>query len=435
MPSQGPTEHLLEIIVIGDELLDGRTHEKNSHYLAQQCRLRGLSLTRVTFVSDDPRDLQETLLEAAARTPLIVTSGGIGPTLDDRTRKAVAKAANATLAVDIEARERLAEKYRTRGRVMNESNLRQAYFPTGATILPSGVGTADAFEVKIGDATVVCLPGVPHEFQTLVESYVLDRHTKTEPRKYRKFRMFGRGESFYADKVEALRLPSSLKITYNAHFPVVDIELSTGNNLSVLDNASEHFARELRPWTFESETRSPADNLAALLVERDLTLGIAESCTGGWVASEVTNVSGASKFLARSVVTYSNDAKQEVLGVSRKTLEAHGAVSEETAKEMVEGCLQFCQSDVAVALTGIAGPTGGSEEKPVGTVFIGVATKDVTVVAHAEFPRLDRKRFKTLAGSMALMVTIRLLQDRLGDVSSFIGFKSCRTFSSDRNNA
>lgn len=432
MPSTGSNEHLLEIIVIGDELLDGRTHEKNSHYLARQCRLRGLTLRRVTFVSDEPEDVQEALLEAAARTPLIVTSGGIGPTLDDRTRKAVAKVANTSLKVDLKARERLAEKYRSRGRVMNESNLRQAYFPMGAVILPSAVGTADAFEVQLNGATVVCLPGVPHEFQTLVETYVLDRHTKTEPRQYRKFRMFGRGESFYADRVEALQLPNSLKITYNAHFPVVDIELSTGKNVSVLDDASAHFERELRPWTFESDSRSPANNLAALLLERGLSVGVAESCTGGWVASEITNVPGASKFLARSVVTYSNEAKRELLGVPRQTLDAHGAVSEETARAMAEGCRRFCQSDVAVALTGIAGPSGGSEEKPVGTVFIAVATKDITVVAHGQFPQLERQQFKKLAGTMALMMTIRLLQDRLGDVSTFIGVESCRTFSSDR---
>jgi nicotinamide-nucleotide amidase len=419
------TVQRLEIIVIGDELLDGRTHEKNSYYLARQCRIRGLELARVTFIDDEPATVREALLEAAERVELIVTSGGIGPTRDDRTRLGIAKAAGSELKLDVEVRERLAEKYRTRGRVMNDANLRQAYFPEGALVLPSAVGTADAFEVSVGDAKVVCLPGVPAEFRELVEKYVLDRHTNTKQRQYRRFHLFGEGESFFAERIEALQLPSCLKITYNAHFPVVDIELSTEDKIQVLEDAALHIEHELLPWLFEASGRQPAETLVHELKSHGLTVATAESCTGGWVASAITDISGASDVLDRAVVTYSNEAKEQVLGVSYGTLVRDGAVAATTAEEMAEGVRTFAGADVGIALTGIAGPTGGTEEKPVGTVYISVATPDRTVVVHAQFRKLDRLRFKKRAGTTAIMMAIRQLQDRMGNIQHFTGVKSC----------
>lgn len=403
----------IEIIAIGDELLDGRTRDLNVHYLGGRLRAHGAILDRVTFVDDTLSRLPQVFREAAARADLVVTSGGLGPTLDDMTREAIAEAAGVALELRDEIVERIRARFQMLGMDMADNNRRQAMMPQGCTVYPSTVGTADAFETVIDGTPFLSLPGVPFEFRHFVEERLVPRFADLQPRPYYSVHAFGRGESDLARSIEGLDLDPGIKITWSAKFPIITIEFSVDpGHEALLEAGVARIEDELAPWLFHADNRSASRPVADELVSRGWTLATAESCTGGLIASHLTDLPGASAWFNRGYVTYSNDAKMTDLGVRASTLETHGAVSVETAREMAIGARRIAEANVAVSVTGIAGPSGGSEEKPVGTVMLACATATHTVVLEAFAPRGGRHAFKALVSELALVLVLRVLEGR-----------------------
>ena len=404
----------IELITIGDELLDGRTRDLNIYWIGGRLRDLGVSVERVTMVDDDLDRLPQILREAAQRADLVITSGGLGPTLDDCTRDAIAIAAGVELTEFPEATARLRAYFTSRNVEMAPTNLRQTIFPAGATVYPSRFGTAEPFEVAIDGTPCISLPGVPFELQGLFEELVVPRLQRGgRPRVWRKLNVFGKGESALAEKIEGLGLDARIKITWMAKLTGVIIEFSVdAEHEALLEPAVARAEEAIAPFGFRSPTGTVAGAVAELLTDRGWRMATAESCTGGLIASTLTDLPGSSAWFDRGYVTYSNDAKATDLGVRVETLAAHGAVSEPVALEMARGARAIAQANVAVAVSGIAGPTGGTDEKPVGTVMIACVTETHEAVIHARFARRTREDFKALVTELALMLVLRTLQDQ-----------------------
>lgn len=415
----------IELIAIGDELLDGRTRDANFHYLGGKLRERGSTLERVIVVADEPDHLVRLFKEAAQRADLIITSGGLGPTRDDRTRGAVARAAERDLEFHPEILERIQNYFDMREMEMPEINRRQAMIPKEATIYRNPNGTADAFEVDIDGTPLIALPGVPFEFRYLVQELILPRLAEDTPRAFKEFHVFGRGESELALIVEGLELPKDVKVTWRPNFPVLTVELSVNpGSEALLDKAYADILDQIAPWTYLSSQQSAAAPLADILLENGWTLATAESCTGGRIASKLTDIPGAAGWFKRGYVTYSNDAKRTDLGVPANALKEHGAVSRQVAEAMAQGTRSIAQTTIAVSVTGIAGPTGGSEEKPVGRVFICAATQNQTVTLEVQAPKTTRKGFKKYVTEFAMLITLRTLQNRAHELKPFRGVRA-----------
>lgn len=414
----------IEIIAIGDELLDGRTRDSNTYYLGGRLRAHGAILHRVTIVDDTRDALPAVFREAAARADLVITSGGLGPTLDDRTRDAIAETMGVPLEKNEDSHQRIKKRFESMQMDMPELNVRQAMMPKGAIIHPNPKGTADTFETIIDGTTFLSLPGVPHEFRYMVENVLLPRLSHLKPRPFWTFHAFGQGESELARRIEALQLSDDLKITWSARFPVITVELSVAaGQEELLADARTRVTEAVGPWMFLSDNRSVTGALFHALAERGLQIATAESCTGGLLASKITDIPGASQHFNRGYVTYSNDAKQTDLGVREETLAAHGAVSRETAIEMARGARLIAQADLALSITGIAGPDGGSEEKPVGLVHIACSTPEKIVALEVRAPRLARNEFKTLVCEIASLLALRVLEGRVQELESTRGVR------------
>lgn len=415
----------IEIIAIGDELLDGRTRDSNTFYLGKRLRDLGAVLSRVTIVDDTRDELPTVFHEAAVRADLVLTSGGLGPTLDDRTRDAIAEAAGVALEHHEEVLQRIQQRFAMMQMEMPALNARQAMMPVGAIIHPNAKGTADAFETIIDGTTFISLPGVPHEFRHLVENIVLPRLADLQPRPSYVFQAFGRGESDLARSIEALNLSDDVKITWSAKFPIITVEMSVApGQEALLHDAVAQVQAEVRPWIFESSNRSASEPIARHLITHKQSLATAESCTGGLIASHLTDVPGSSAWFNRGYVTYANDAKSTDLGVAPELIASVGAVSREVAEAMARGARLIAGTTLAVAVTGIAGPGGGSEEKPVGLVYISCATATETATLEVFVPRLGRQEFKALASEFALVLTLRMLEGRVRELERVRGVRS-----------
>lgn len=415
----------IELIAIGDELLDGRTRDANFHYLGGKLRDYGGTLARVVVIADEPKQLVQLFREATLRADLVITSGGLGPTRDDRTRSAVAKASNAELIFHQEISDRIEARFNARDMEMPEINQRQAMIPDNAIIHPNAKGTADAFEVTINDTPLLALPGVPSEFRHLVDTVVLPRLAEGIARPTKEFHLFGRGESDFALIVEALELPKELKVTWRPSYPTLTVELSVEpGHEALLNDAYNQVMEQVAPWAFESPTQSVRSPLADKLIENHWTIATAESCTGGLISSKLTDLPGASQWFQRGYVVYSNQAKRTDLGVPQNILDASGAVSRDVAEAMAEGARSIAEVTVAVAVTGIAGPGGGSDEKPVGRVFISAATKEKTVTLEVQTPNSSRPGFKKYVSEFAMLIALRLLQDREEELDNFRGVQA-----------
>lgn len=415
----------IELITIGDELLDGRTRDLNIHWLGGRLRALGVVLDRVTMVDDDLERLVHVLQEAAKRADLVITSGGLGPTLDDRTREAIAHAAGVSLHEHSEARARLERYFADRKVTMSPTNLRQAQMPVGAQVFASRFGTADAFETEIDGTPCLSLPGVPFEFQGLVEEVLVPRFAGQEPRAWRQLHVFGKGESWLAERIEALGLDDRIRITWKATLTSLTIEFSVAHEHEpLLDPALDLVEAAIRPWVYRAQTGGAAYALAEHLEKNGGSVATAESCTGGAISSALTDIPGISRWFERGFVTYSNEAKLQELGVQKVTLDAYGAVSVEVAREMAQGARRRSLASVAVSVSGVAGPGGGSPEKPVGTVMLACATQEVEIVVHAYFHRRSRADFKALVTELALVLVLRTLQRREDDLRDIHYVKS-----------
>jgi len=373
-----------EVISIGDELLHAGLIDTNSSYIAGQLEQVGLAVLRFTVVGDEPDPLQEAIETACRRADVVVLTGGLGPTLDDRTRDVVAAAIGEPLRFDEQSWREILAWFAVFKRPMPDSNRRQAELPRSATALRNSSGTAPGFMVRLHRAHLFALPGVPREMKGMLDEHVLPfarKLTGLRPRAQACLRVLGPSEAMLGDRLKGFMQPGQnplCGITASGGMLTVRL-VATAESADAAVALCERTAAEIRPllgdWLFVEGLESVPELVLARLAAEQRTVAFAESCTGGLCAARLTDLPGSSAVLMGGVVAYSNAAKRELLGVGQDLLEAHGAVSEPVAKAMAEGACQRFAADVAVATTGIAGPGGGTESKPVGTVCFALARR------------------------------------------------------------
>ena len=403
------------VISIGTELARGELVNTNAAWLGEELTKLGFDVVEHSTV-DDHLDRIVTLARRFAEAHrVVIVTGGLGPTSDDLTAEAAAKAAGVKLRRDESIVEAIRQKFKAFGRVMPESNAKQGDFPEGAEILSNPMGTAPGFAMALGQARFFFVPGVPREMKHIFHESIMPAIAAlAEPRTHQvHLRTFGMTESGVAEALRGLESAhEGLTLGYRAHFPEIEVKVHVrADSVAEAERRSDAIADEVRTLLGDAVFGGRADSFAEVvgkaLRDRGQTLAVAESCTGGQVGEMLTRVPGASDYLLLDAVVYSNSAKEAVLGVTPEVLRAHGAVSSETATAMAEGALQIVGADVAVSITGVAGPGGGTEDKPVGTVWFGLARKgQPTVTKHRKLP-WGRDRVQTLSAYIALELVRR----------------------------
>lgn len=379
----------IELICFGSELLWDKINT-NVQIIAEHLLSIGYSLTRVTTVGDDQKEVEASLKEALKRSQIVLTCGGLGPTFDDLTREAVSKVLNKTLLYSKEILKKIEQSFQSVGIPMPEENNRQAYLIQGAKVLLNKVGTAPGQIIGLKNKHLILLPGPPKELSPMMEEEVLPFLRKKVPSFFIEtcvLHIFGRPESEIDEKikpvVEKKWNKSGLKVIFGilAHHSVVDVKVMVeGKNKkavkkSVLEIEKE-FYKILGNDIYGKNKETLESVIGRLLKKKEQTLAVAESCTGGFIANKITDIAGSSAYFKQGVVTYTDESKIKSLGVNQETLKNFGAVSEQTAKEMAKGILKRSNSDWGIAVTGIAGPTGDTKLKPVGMVSFGIASKN-----------------------------------------------------------
>ncbi len=389
-----------QVLAIGDELVHGAALDTNSRYLAQQLERLGLVVRRFTVVGDDPDHLEQAITAACEHADVVVATGGLGPTLDDRTREVVAQILGVELLFDEPSWHHVRDWLRQRKRPVPESNRRQAMYPAGGDLLANAWGTAPGFAVTIRGARFFALPGVPREMRAMFAEHVepaVAAMPGLTPTTDLKLRVLGPSEAALGEKLApfmaAGRNPA-VGITASGGLLTVRI-VATAGDRAAATGLCEATAQQLRPLLgdglfAEGEGELPELVLQALR-ERGLTLAAAESCTGGKIAAQLVDVAGASDVFCGGVVAYSNASKTALLGVPAELIADHGAVSEPVARAMAVAARERFGADLAVATTGIAGPAGGSAEKPVGTVCFALVGRDGERVWTSRIPDLGRE--------------------------------------------
>jgi len=374
---------LAEIITIGDEILIGQIVDTNSAWMAIQLNLAGIKVKQVTSVSDDADHITEALKLAEQRARIILITGGLGPTKDDITKFTLAAYFGMGMRRDEETLNHVTNIFEKLNRPMIESNRKQADVPDGCVVIQNKNGTAPCMWFEHNGNIIVSMPGVPFEMMYLMEEEILPRLKNSFKLPFivhKTLLTAGIGESFLAAEIAGLEdaLPDHIKLAYLPRLGQVRLRLSgSGADEDALRNEVEKHARliidRIKKYVVVEEDIALEKALLDIMARRGLTLSTAESCTGGYIAHLITQHPGSSAVYMGGAVTYSNKLKESVLGVSGKTLADFGAVSEATVREMAQGALDRFETDYAVAVTGIAGPDGGTADKPVGTVWIAVA--------------------------------------------------------------
>ncbi len=407
-----------EIIGIGSELLLGQIANTDAQFISQQLSGIGVSVYFHTAVGDNRLRILETLSIASTRSDIIITTGGLGPTMDDISKETVAEYLGMDLYLHEPSKNRLEEYFKKRNRNMCQNNYKQAMFPKDCIVLPNDNGTAPGMIVERDDKVYIVLPGPPSELQPMFVDYVLPYlKAKTSDKIIsRVIRIFGIGESAVEEKLkDLLANQSNPTIAPLASQGEVTLRVTAkGPSKEACYNLIEPVEKEIITRLGDAVYGFDDDNLesvvVSLLKKGRFSLAVAESCTGGLIANRITNVSGSSEVFLEGLVTYSNEAKIKRLGVLEETINKYGAVSEETAREMAIGVSKELSSDFGLSVTGIAGPTGGSEEKPVGLVFIGLSYRGRALVERY-ISSGNRLRVKNQSASLALNLLRLYLSD------------------------
>jgi nicotinamide-nucleotide amidase len=417
---------IVELINTGSELMLGRVLNTHQQWLCRRLTDLGYTVPRQVAVPDTGNGIQQTVREALARADLVITTGGLGPTSDDLTRELIAQLLGRDLREDATVLAHIRHLFKSRRRPMPERTRVQALIPEGAQVLPNPHGTAPGLAIDVrpnpfragGQSTwLIMLPGPPRELRPMFTETVVPllQRVLPPPGRFacRTLRTTGIGESMAQEKIggplQAL-VNAGLDLGYCSRPGQVDVRLAARGAAAEqqVRDAEAVVRRLLGPYIYGVEEEELETVIVRLLTERKETLALAESCTGGHIANRITDVPGASAILLAGLVTYSNAAKEKSLGVSAETLARHGAVSEPVAREMAEGARRQTGADYALSVTGIAGPSGGTPEKPVGTVFIGLAGPSGTLVER-HFNPLDRETFKQVTTNQALDLLRRTL--------------------------
>lgn len=408
-----------EIITIGDEILIGQIIDTNSAWIARQLNVIGIELVQISSVADHPTAIKKALDAAANRADIILCTGGLGPTKDDVTKQTLADYFNTTLYRDEQVLKHVEAIFSKFNKPMLEVNRKQADVLANATVLHNETGTAPGMWIKKERKIYVIMPGVPNEMKFLMKEEVLPRLRVLPGRKaivHETLLTAGIGESFLAEKIKSVEdsLPDHIHLAYLPKYGQVRIRLSAmGNQLEMLQDEVHQYIDKIVekvPEFFVSYGDTTLEETVLhMMKNRNLTVSTAESCTGGYISHMLTSYAGSSTVFMGGAVTYSNELKINMLGVKEETLIQYGAVSEEVALEMVNGAKQQYATDYSIAVTGIAGPDGGTPEKPVGTVWIAVAGKHKVSTRKFNFGKVRLPNIERAAAS-ALMMLFNLLK-------------------------
>ncbi len=402
-----------EIIAIGDEIITGHTTDSNSGFIARSLLDLGFNVKYMSSIGDTLEDMEEAIRLGLKRARLVITTGGLGPTDDDITKKAIVRVFKRNLIFHEDILEDIRGRYAARGIDMPAINQNQALLPQGATLFPNKYGSALGICIAEEGRVFISLPGVPFEMEQIMADEVIPylRGLRTSQTiKVIKLRTTGVVESKLAERImPELKLESGVKLAYLPSFGGVDLRvIASGDNDEEADEKARNLVKFLEStcgkYIYGRNTDTLEGVVGQLLADNDKSVTTAESCTAGQLGMLITSVPGSSRYYRGGVVAYDNDVKIDKLGVDPAIIEEHGAVSEECAIAMAQGCRKFLESDYALSITGIAGPDGGTEDKPVGTTFVGVASAHNAAARHFNLgPRRESNRSRATYAALELL--------------------------------
>ncbi len=410
----------VSIINIGDELLIGQVVNTNATWMSQQLIAAGMDVSKVYTISDNRKDIENTLQQAMLCSDAVIITGGLGPTKDDITKKTLCDFFNSDFVEDKATFDIISSIFEKRGYPMTDTNRQQALVPRCCTVLLNKRGTAPGMWFEKDGKVIVSLPGVPFEMKYLIDEEVIPRLVK-----YfdvgcilnKNILFQGIGESFLSDRIEQweLSLPQYIRLAYLPKAGLVRLRLTARGNdrdkkemLDGINRAVVSLYEIVGNYIVGEDMETLAEVIADKMIRNAKTLSVAESCSGGAIASSITSLSGASQYFKGGVVAYSNEIKERMLGVNADTLSKYGAVSEETAREMAEGGAKAAKADACLSVTGIAGPDGGTAEKPVGLVYIGCHVNGNTIVERNIFSGTRRE-----VREQSVLAALKLLKKQL----------------------
>ena len=407
-----------EIISIGDELLIGQVINSNQAYIAEKLNSIGIFGDKMTTIGDDENEILSAFKNAYASHDVITVTGGLGPTHDDITRGVVCKFFNTDSIVNDEALENVKRIFARLKSVPRKINEDQALVPRGCTVIQNRLGTAPGYFFERDSKYFIVMPGVPHEMKAMMNDFVLplfEKHKTGLIIRHRTLKTTGIAESFLAEQIGDVHkifspdsnitlafLPSSLGVRLRITAKAKSVDEAENK----IQDVETKLRSKINKYIYSADEKELEDTIGELLSERKLTISIAESCTGGLIADRITNVSGSSNYFERGIITYSNKSKMHELGVPQELINRHGAVSREVAETMALGVRTKSSTDIGISTTGIAGPTGGSHEKPIGLVWIGYSDKDETFAVQFNFGG-ERRIVKERAAQAALELVRR----------------------------
>ncbi|UZE95995.1 CinA family nicotinamide mononucleotide deamidase-related protein [Alkalimarinus alittae] len=407
----------IQLLLTGDELMSGDIIDSNSALIAKKLQAEGYSVSRRVTVGDNVELLKQEIAALSSMSDVLIVNGGLGPTIDDLTSEVLAQVVVQPLEENAEAIAHLESWCAKRNFKLDGPNRKQAWLPKGVTIVPNPIGSAVGFSIDHNDCWVVCTPGVPSELEKMLDQTIIKeinyRFPGLEKTTVSHLPVFGLGES----KIQQMVIdsmpdwPKSVELGFRASMPIVDVKLTTHTLEGEQQRASciARLKALLGAHIISEQSETLQQRVVGLLQQQGKTLATAESCTGGLIASQITSIAGASAAFEMGIVSYSNRIKSHLLGVDPETLECHGAVSREVACQMVQGALVQSDSDYGIAVSGVAGPGGGTDEKPVGTVWVAWGDRHKIEAELLYFPG-SRHYFQQMVAAVGLdLVRRRLL--------------------------
>jgi len=400
----------IEIITTGNELISGLTLDTNFHWTAQYLTDNGFPVSYHTTVKDDRNDILIAFSNAKNRADVVIVTGGLGPTDDDLTAQVASMFFGTKLVLNDSALNFIKKRFKERKRKLLDINKKPAYLPIGSEIVENKVGTAPGFCYHFKNTVYIFLPGVHKEFKSMMQTWVIKKLNNIDQEKLKHktvlIRTFGLKESEVAIKLKDLNF-NGIYLGYRSHFPEIHLRLSaSGKSKHIIEKLLNKSIKKLKSvlgnYIFSDTNELMEEVIGKLLIKKNLNLSLAESCTGGLISNRITNVPGSSKYFNRSIVCYSNDSKIKDLLVNKNLLEKYGAVSNKVVEAMAKGILKLSGSDMGLAVSGIAGPGGGTIDKPVGTVFIGIASKEKDTFSQKFNYHGDREQIKLITSTQAL---------------------------------
>lgn len=408
----------VEIINIGDELLIGQVVNTNAADMAKMLNKAGFDVRKTSVIGDEAEIIRSSLQSAMHRAAVVLITGGLGPTKDDITKKVLAEELDSSLIMNEQVRVHVERYFASKGLPFTPTNAEQALVPDKCRVIFNSVGTAPGMCFEKNGKLVFSMPGVPFEMRTMMPEVIeiMKQHFKSEAVEYKTLLVSGIGESFLSDKLEGFEanLPKGISLAYLPKGGTIRLRLTAkgadrNKVTDMLDQQTELLLASVKDYFMGFECDNLAETLGERLLKNGKTVATAESCTGGNIAHLITLVAGSSRYYKGSVVSYANEVKEKVLGVRAGDLQQYGAVSEEVVKQMAEGVKKLLKTDYAIATSGIAGPSGGSDEKPVGTVWIAVAGER-GCVAEKFFFNSTRDNFIERTSNQAILMLLHQMR-------------------------